>query len=192
MSRVLKIPYGNSSLHLRAPEEKLLGCFTPVPTAPLADVKGEIRRALENPFESPPLRELARGRRSAAVVIDDVTRSVPNATLLEVLLPELEAAGLASDQITVVAATGLHRPLTDEEFRHALGSWYGRVRMENHDANATDRLVPLGTTSLGAEIRLNRTFAEAEFKVLTGDIEHHQFCGYGGGAQERLSRAGRQ
>ena len=183
MSRVLKIPYGNSSLNLRAPEEKLLGCFAPIPAASLADVKGEIRRALQNPVESPPLRELARGRQSAAVVIDDTTRAVPNATLLEVLLPELEAAGLASEQITVVAATGLHRPLTDEEFRHALGSWYGRVRTENHDAHAPERLVPVGTTSLGAEIRLNRTFAEAELKVLAGDVEHHQFCGYGGGAK---------
>ncbi|MCP5111514.1 MAG: nickel-dependent lactate racemase, partial [bacterium] len=75
------------------------------------------------------------------------------------------------------------RPLSDEEFRHALGSWYGKVRTENHDAHAQDRLVPLGTTSLGIEIQINRTFAEAELKVLTGDVEHHQFCGYSGGAK---------
>ncbi len=183
MSRILTIPYGDTGLRLRVPEEKLLNCFAPSDVAALADPKAEISRALRDPCDSPPLRELARGKKSAAVVIDDSTRAVPNALLLDALMPELEAGGMSPDRITVIAATGLHRPLTDEEFRRALGPWFGKVRAESHDAKAPDRLVPLGVTSLGTDIRVNRTFAEADLKVLTGDVEHHQFCGYSGGAK---------
>ncbi len=183
MSKTLTIPYATASLRFQVPEKKLLGSFAPAAVTPLADPGGEIRRALRNPLESPPLGELARGKQSAVVVIDDSTRAVPNALLLDGVIPELEAAGIALNQITVLAATGLHRPVTDEEFRHTLGRWHGVVRAENHDAEAEDGLVELGVTSLGSRIRLNRTFAEAELKILTGDVEHHQFCGFGGGAK---------
>ena len=183
MMRALSIPYGEGSLRFEAPESKLLGCVAPAASWPLADDAAAIRHALEHPCASPPLGDLARGKPSAVVVIDDSTRATPNTVLLGGVIPELVAAGLAPDRITVLVATGLHRPLSEEEFRRALGPWYGRVRDENHDADNSERLVRLGVTSLGTEVWLNRTFAEAGLKVLTGDVMLHQFCGYSGGAK---------
>jgi nickel-dependent lactate racemase len=83
----------------------------------------------------------------------------------------------------VIVATGLHRPMTDHELSVALGRWFGVVRCENHDAHDPQRLVPIGTTKLGTTISINRSFVEADLKITTGDVEYHQFCGYGGGVK---------
>jgi nickel-dependent lactate racemase len=72
--------------------------------------------------------------------------------------------------------------MTKGEIDALLGRWKGIVPFENHDPHATS-LINVGTTSLGTEIRINRTFIKADLKILTGDVEYHQFCGYGGGAK---------
>lgn len=183
MNRMLNIPYGEGSLPLEIPADRLLGYGVPLEVPPVENVRGELRQALQHPVQSPPLRQIARGKRNAAIVIDDSTRAVPSAVLLDAVMEELQAGGIEPDRVTVIAATGLHRPMTEEEFRRSLGQWHGRVAAVNHNANDPGGLVPLCTTSMGSEIRVNRIFAEADLRILTGDVEHHQFCGYGGGAK---------
>jgi nickel-dependent lactate racemase len=133
------------------------------------------------PLGSHPLRDLAQGRRTAAIVVDDVSRSVPSAELLPGIVDELRAGGIALADITVVVATGLHRPLTESELDATRGGL--PVRIVNHDAERKDELVSIGATSLGQEIKINRVYMAADLKVLVGDVEFHQFCGYGGGAK---------
>jgi nickel-dependent lactate racemase len=103
--------------------------------------------------------------------------------LIDSVLSELEAAGVSPRNVKVIVATGLHRPMTNDEMAAALGRWHGRVEHENHDAADPQRLTRLGTTSLGTEIAVNRSFIEADLKITTGDVEYHQFCGYGGGVK---------
>jgi len=183
VKRRIALAYDRGSLEFEAPLEKLIGCFEPNRLPPLQDVGGDLRRCLREPVGAAPLREIAAGKRSAAVVIDDSTRSVPSALLLDAVMEELDAAGIDAGNVTVLAATGLHRPMTGEELRQAVGRWHGRVRVENHDANNADRLLRVGATSLGTELLVNRKYLEADLKILTGDVEHHQFCGFGGGAK---------
>lgn len=177
------LPYGDTSIELAIPADKLLGVFEPAALPPADEPARTLRDALANPIGSEPLRDMARGKRSVAVTIEDVTRPVPNALLVDAVMSELHAGGIAPDHVRVIVATGLHRPLTQDELQRSLGKWAGKVSIENHDANDAARLVRLGTTSLGTDIALNRTFMEADLKVLTGDVEVHQFCGYGGGAK---------
>jgi nickel-dependent lactate racemase len=174
-------PYGRGQVVLDLPDDKLIGVCEPREIPGVPDLRAEVERALEMPVNSHPLRELAQGRRSAVVVVDDVSRSVPNAELLPGIVEELRAGGLALADITVVVATGLHRPLSESELDATRGGL--PVRIVNHCADREAELVSIGTTSLGREIKVNRTYVSADLKVLVGDVEFHQFCGYGGGAK---------
>ena len=62
---------------------------------------------------------------------------------------------------------------------------YERVRVENHDCEATD-LVYLGTTPHGTPVSINRTAAEADLVVCLGAVTHHVMAGFGGGRKSIL------
>lgn len=179
----IDLPYGHDKLAIQVPTEKLVGTFLPRALAPVADAAEALREALASPVASPRLKDLAAGARSVAVAIEDATRPVPNALLIDAVMSELDAAGVPPQQVKVIAATGLHRPMTDDEMAVALGRWFGLVAHENHDADDPQRLTRLGITRLGTEISVNRSFREADLRITTGDVEYHQFCGYGGGVK---------
>lgn len=183
MNEQIKLPYGHDTISVSVPRDQLVGVFEPRTLEPAPDPGKALHEALASPVSSERLRDKASGAHRVAVAIEDATRPVPNALLIDAVLTELQAGGISPDQVTVVVATGLHRPMTSEELQAALGRWYGLVQCESHDANDPQRLVRLGTTSLGTEISLNRAFMEADLRIITGDVEYHQFCGYGGGAK---------
>ena len=179
----IDLPYGQDLIAVRVPSEKLVGVFLPRPLAPVSDPARALGEALAHPVSPPRLREMAAQARRAAIAIEDATRPVPNSLLLDAVMAELQAGGMTPQQVAVIVATGLHRPMNDQELARALGRWLGVVACENHDAKDAQRLVRLGVTSLGTEILLNRSFLEADLRITTGDVEYHQFCGYGGGAK---------
>jgi nickel-dependent lactate racemase len=179
----IELPYGHDVIAVQVPSEKLIGTFPPRALAPVSDPAAALREALAHPVSAPRLRDLATRARRAAIAIEDATRPVPNALLLDAVMAELEAGGLAPQRVVVIVATGLHRPMTESELARALGRWFGVAACENHNANDPKGLTRLGTTSLGTEISLNRSFLEADLRITTGDVEYHQFCGYGGGVK---------
>lgn len=183
MNEQIPLPYGHETITVSVPRDKLVGVFVPRTPAPTSDPAQALREALAHPLSSIRLREMASGARRVAIAIEDATRPVPNALLVDAVMTELQAGGISPDQVTVVVATGLHRAMTPEELQAALGRWHGLVHCESHDANDPQRLVRLGKTSLGTEISLNHAFMEADLRIITGDVEYHQFCGYGGGAK---------
>jgi len=183
VQKTIELPYGDGHLTIAVPEEKLLAVVEPRPLPPAADPMAELRKALASPVGAPQLREKVKGASSVAIVVEDVSRPAPSALLLDAVMEEIEAAGVLTKNIKVIVATGLHRGLTRIEMGPILGRWKGKLHIENHDAKNPDGLVSLGTTRLGTEIAVNKTFMDAEFKILTGDVEYHQFCGYGGGAK---------
>lgn len=180
----IELPYGSSTVRLQMPDDRPVDVFVPNDLPGVADDEAEVRRAMSSPIAATPLSELARGRRSAAIVVDDATRPVPTAAMVRPIVDELCLAGIDVRQITVVVATGLHRGLTKEEARGALGEL--PLRLVSHDPHDPAQLVDLGTTSRGTPLRVNRTVFEADLRILTGDVELHQFVGYGGGAKSVL------
>ncbi len=74
----------------------------------------------------------------------------------------------------------------EDEFRKLLGKYYGSIEALNHDPDDDLGLLPLGTTSLGTQTRINKRFSEADIKIIICDTEFHQFCGYGGEAKSIL------
>src|SRR5438552_19202244 len=117
----IDLDYGKEGLQVEVPDENLDVVLRLNPAPPLPDPCQAVQAALENPIGSAPLSELCRGRRSACVVISDITRPVPNAVLLPPLLGCLEAAGIPRERITVLVATGTHRPNTPEELIGMVG-----------------------------------------------------------------------
>lgn len=179
------LAYGREGLEAEVPDDALV--LLPVEAPPLPDPEAAVRHALAAPIGSPPLRDLARGGRTATIVVSDVTRPVPNRLLLPPLLDELYAAGIARDAVTVLIATGLHRPATADELDYILGRDLARTaRIVNHDARDRRSLARCGRSSRGTEIWLNRAYVEADVRILTGFVEPHIFAGYSGGGKAVL------
>jgi len=148
----------------------------------VGDEPAAIRAALRQPIQSVPLAEKVRAGNKVVIVHTDITRATPNDRLLPVLLAELETAGIARADITLINALGTHRPQTDSELRQMLGAKIvDNYRCLQHDANDDANLVSLGKTSRGHPVRINRRFLDADVRILTGFIEPHFFAGFSGG-----------
>jgi lactate racemase len=154
------------------------------PAMPVLDPpRAAVERALASPVEAGPLAEEAHGKASACIAICDVTRPVPNGLFLGAVVRELLAAGLRPDRITVLVATGLHRPNLGAELAEVVGDpWVLRtVPVANHDARDDAGHVDLGPTPDGTPVKLDRRFVEAEVKIVSGLVEPHFMAGYSGG-----------
>ena len=142
----------------------------------------EISAALESPIESPPVRNLAVGCRSACVVVDDLARPTRAGDVLEPLLRQLSEGGLSSEAVRIVVATGSHGALSEEQIRWKIGTEIAsQCRVECH--NCRDGLAGTGILYGKNELRINRTFLEADLKIAVGSVLPHSFAGNSGGAK---------
>ncbi|MBN1106984.1 MAG: nickel-dependent lactate racemase [Deltaproteobacteria bacterium] len=175
--------YGRDGLSVDFPDDLDVHVVRKNPMDPIADPSRAVRNALENPVESPPLSALARGRKNACILICDITRPVPNGTILPPLVETLTAAGIPREKILILVATGLHRPNEGEELREIVGSdeIFRSVRIENHFARDREAHVDLGRTAGGIPIIIDRRFVEADLRIVTGLVEPHFMAGYSGG-----------
>lgn len=149
---------------------------------PLADARAALRAALDAPVGAPPLTELARGCRTAAISVCDITRPAPNRLMLPPMLERLHAAGIAPENVIILIATGLHRPATAAEIREIVGSEIAaRYRVENHDARKLGEHTYLGVTSAGTPVYVDSRFVQADLRLTLGFIEPHLMLGYSGG-----------
>jgi nickel-dependent lactate racemase len=175
------LPYGKSDVCVRVPARNLLGSIEPKQVSGAADVKVEVERALSEPIGTKRLSEIAQPEHKVAIVVDDFTRSTPSQAMLLPVLAELNSAGVKDENVTVIFGCGTHRAVTPEEAKRILGSEVlDRVKTVSHDCNAQN-LVFVGKTKHGTTVRVNRVFAQADVKVLLGDVNLHYYAGYGGG-----------
>jgi nickel-dependent lactate racemase len=186
----INLAYGRDGLLVDLPEKSGLNdvdVITPQFAPGLLDEPAAIRQALRSPIASPPLALLVKPGDSVVVVHTDITRATPNERLLPVLLAELEVAGIDRQDVTLLNGLGTHRPQTDSELRLLLGDHIvNNYRCLQHDCYDDENLLPLGDTVLGHPVRINRTYLEADVKILTGFIEPHFFAGFSGGPKAIL------
>src|SRR5262245_12133311 len=174
------LAYGRNGLcvNLPAHADVIAARFVPG----LADEPAALQMALRRPLGSPPLAELVKRGDKVAICHSDITRATPNDRILPLLLAELENAGVHRQDITLLNALGTHRPQTEAELRGMLGdAIVDNYRCLQHNAFDDAGLLPLGKTSFGHPVRLNRVLMEADVKILTGFIEPHFFAGFSGG-----------
>ncbi len=146
-----------------------------------------IRYALGNPINSPNLSSLVHPGDNVVIVHTDITRATPNDRLLPVIIHEIEAAGVDRADITLLNGLGTHRYQTPAELREMLGDrLMDGYHCLQHSAFDEAGLVDLGRTSYGHPVRINRTYLEADVRILTGLIEPHFFAGFSGGPKAVL------
>ena len=180
------LPYGKSDICVRIPARNLLGSIEPKQVPGAADVTAEIERALSEPIGSKRLSEIAQPEHKVAIVVDDFTRNTPSHAMLPPVLAELNAAGVKDENVTVIFGCGTHRAVKHEEAKRILGEEFlNRVKTISHNCKAED-LVVVGKTQHGNKVYVNKVFAEADVKVLVGDVGFHYYAGYGGGRKSVL------
>lgn len=187
----ITLPYDtNRPLPVRIPDRSFLGVAEQPVLPAVADPAAEIRRALAEPVGSPPLRELARGRRAVTIAVTDITRYCPDDLVLPPVLDELARAGVPESAVTVVLGVGSHRAMTPPEIAGKLGPRVAeRSRVVNHDWKHEPSLTGAGEID-GFPVEVNRLVPDAALRIATGVIEPHLFAGYSGGAKTMVIGAG--
>jgi nickel-dependent lactate racemase len=150
----------------------------------LPDQRAAILEAFAHPIGAAPLSDLAGGKNSACILICDITRPVPNGLFLRPMIETLVASGIPLNRITVLVATGLHRPNEGEELAELVGDpWVlANVTVANHFARDEAAHVDLGPTpTRGTPVKIDRRFVEADLRIATGLVEPHFMAGWSGG-----------
>lgn len=173
--------YGDEELTLNFPSGWEVEMLAPADGPALSDA--QIARAFAEPIGTPRIAEMARGKKSAAIVVDDLSRPTPAATVIPFLLRELTEAGVPKSEIRFVVGGGSHRPLTDAEAAKKVGTDIAAEHeVTSHNFMAGD-LGALGSLDNGMPIYVNGVVADADFKICLGGIYPHGAVGFGGGAK---------
>jgi len=179
------LAYGLGGLTVTLPEGVVPTVIRKKPLPKIPDPAAALADALARPIGSPALADLARGRRSACILICDITRPVPNQLFLRPMIETLLAGGIPADRITILVATGLHRAGDAAEIAELVGhdQWVlDHARIVNHDARDRMSLVDLGVTpTRGVPVWINRLLIEADLRIATGLVEPHFMAGWSGG-----------
>ncbi len=176
------LDYGRTGLDVELPEGNVVKALRYRPAEPLADAGTVIAKLLESPIGCPPLRQLASGRQTACIAVCDITRPVPNALILNQLLPVLHEAGIRREDVLILVAAGLHRPNLGAELEEILSPEICRdYVVANHAGDRLEEHADLGESPRGVPIYIDRRFVEADLKITLGLIEPHFMAGYSGG-----------
>ena len=179
---LVRIRYGKSEIEVDVPAQNLFGILQMKNALPIENPLKDIEEKLENPIKSKRLSEIAKGKNSACIVISDITRPVPNKLILPPILAVLEKQGIDREKIVILIATGIHRPNQGDELIELLGEEIARrYKIVNHFSQRPETHSYLGKTSNGTPVYLDKTYLEADLKILTGLIEPHLMAGYSGG-----------
>ena len=175
--------YGRGKLAVDFPDHLQVTTVRKRAMAAATDPAGDLKKAFQAPTAASPLRELARTRKTACILVCDITRPVPHGLLLPPLVAELVAGGIAKENILILVATGLHRPNEGEELREVIGSdaVFKTVRIENHFGRDRQAHADLGRTPSGIPMLIDRRFVAADLRITVGLVEPHFMAGYSGG-----------
>jgi nickel-dependent lactate racemase len=181
-------PYGKTTVSCEIPDARVRGVLYSRAhdyraAAREADL---VRQALSAPVDSPPLRELTKGKHRVVVITSDHTRPVPSAITMPILLEEIRAGNPEAD-ITILVATGMHRDMTKDEITARFGAAVvSGEKIVVHDSRDDGNLVSLGTLPSGGELVINRLAVDCDLLVAEGFIEPHFFAGFSGGRKAVL------
>jgi nickel-dependent lactate racemase len=172
------LSYGEHGLGVEVPDNAVI--VESMPRKGLRNERDAVTNALRNPDVGPPLAELVQPGAQVVVVLPDITRPMPNRTVLPPLLDELERLGVSADRIELLVATGTHRPASESELEELVGSEIlRRYYVRNHRAG-DGRHILVGTVA-GVPVLLDRAYVEADVRIVTGFVEPHFFAGFSGG-----------
>lgn len=178
----IQIDYGKNGLWIDVPDNNLVKVLSMKKSEPVDNPIERLKSAIKSPIGSKPLSAIARGKNSACIVICDITRPVPNKLILPPILATLEESGIQRKNISILIATGIHRPNLGNELNYLVGEEIAsNYRIVNHFAREKDTHTYLGKTSRGTDVFVDSTYIESDLKITTGFIEPHLMAGFSGG-----------
>lgn len=138
--------------------------------------------ALDSPINSPPLDEIIDGSDSVLIVVSDATRPTASAQVVNLLVRRLVQIGVSPAQMAVIFATGIHRPVTEQEQLELLTPFImQRLRVLQHNAYDPSQLISFGATESGVEVELSSALQRYSRVIITGGVNFHYFAGFTGG-----------
>lgn len=177
------IPYGISFLTINLPDDIGVDIIEPPDVTAAENPLKVVQSALDNLLGDVNWPAFS-GSKSVAIAINDKTRPVPHHQLLPPLLARLTSLGISDEAITLYVAVGTHPPMVRAEFPLILpAEILQRYTVVSHNAEDDDDLINLGETTHGTPIWSNRGYVQSDFKIVTGNIEPHQFVGFSGGVK---------
>lgn len=175
----INLAYGQSHLTVELPDDRTT-VIEPTHTPGLADERGAVVAALDQPIGAKSLREWIKPGDQVCILFTDITRATPNERLIPWLLDYLK--DVPREQITLLNQLGTHRPNTTAELEQMLTpAVVQNYHVVNHEPENPAALVQVGTTRDGTPALLNRRVVEADVRIVTGFIEPHFFAGFSGG-----------
>ena len=186
--KTIEIPYYTGHMQMHIEEENLKALIMAKGDSydPGKSEGDLVREALKDPIGALPLHKLAEGKKKVTLVTSDHTRALPSKLTLPILLEEIRKGNPDAD-ITILIATGLHRPPTETEMRNMFGdSIVDKEKIAVNHAFEPDEFVFMGTLPSGAEFHVNRLEVECDLLVTEGFIEPHFFAGFSGGRKSIL------
>lgn len=186
MVKKFSIPWGawsgeNESHSLEFPEEWNVNLYDMNGSEDITSPQA-IQDTLKAPIGTPTIGEIAKGKKNAVVVVEDISRPTRCDLICEVILEDLNKAGVDDEHITLIGAIGSHRPMMREDYIKKVGlTTVERINIENH--HPYENLVELGESNMGTPIHVNKTYYDAEIKIAVGTVIPHPLAGFGGGAK---------
>ena len=175
----VRLPYGKEEIQFNVAKERISAILLPKYVSGSSDAYGIVRQALQNPMESPGLSSIVK-KGSVTIITDDFTRPTPAGVICRAIIDKLMEHGIEESQVTILAAGGLHRPMTQNEMRAKFGDeLMKRIEIKTHDAWDQRELEYLGQTTRGTPVWINRSVANASLRVTVGMITAHFVAGYG-------------
>lgn len=183
-----KLPYYKGHINLNLPDELVAGVLVSktesyIPNLSETDL---VKEALENPIGSLPLSTLAKGKKHVVVISSDHTRPVPSHITMPLILEEIRKYN-KDVKISILIATGMHRPTTHEELVNKYGEKIvNEEEIIIHNAYNDDEMTFKGILPSGGELWINKLVDTADLLISEGFIEPHFFAGFSGGRKSVL------
>jgi nickel-dependent lactate racemase len=180
---LVNMPYNSRHIEISVPDDSAV--YHTSFRDPGTDARNLVRNAVRNPVKCDPLREVLKksGAQTVVIVVSDITRPIPYSDFLDAVLEEVEDSGIRRENITILIATGMHRPSTASEREQMFGPEICKsYKIIDHRSDKPDELVKIkGMSKAGRPIELNRFFVKADFRIITGLVEPHFMAGFSGG-----------
>ena len=142
-----------------------------------------IEKAFSEPIGTKQIEQLARGKKSAVIIVDDLSRPTPAHLVIPHIINELIAGGIKKESIRFVIGGGAHRPLTRQEMAKKVGQAIAsEYEIRNHNAFSKN-LVYLGDLEDGTPMHINDIVVHSDLKIAIGGIIPHSSAGFGGGGK---------
>ena len=183
----ITLPYGEAEISLEIEESRLIGILKPREKQGATNPYLTARDALQRPVDGNGLRSFAKRVQTVALIADDYTRPTPAGPICRAVLDELNGLGVDDSHVTIIVASGLHRPMVESELRAKFtDDVLHRVEVVCHNAWDDNQNEQIGTTSRGTPVWINKQVLKADVRITVGLITGHFTAGYGGGPKTIL------